>query len=47
MPLIDSAAVDELASTCVGLGRYDFLLSVAPPRIPGLTGVPVNPIAIF
>lgn len=47
MPLIDSAAVDELASTCVGLGRYDFLLSVAPPRVPGLTGVPVNPIAVF
>ncbi|OIH93451.1 hypothetical protein [Curtobacterium sp. MCBA15_001] len=47
MPLIDSAAVDDLASMCVGLGRYSFLLSVAPARIPGLTGIPVNPVAIF
>jgi hypothetical protein len=32
---------------CAQLGRYSFLLTVAPPRIHGLTGVPVNPIAVF
>lgn len=47
MPLIDSAHVDELATICLELGRYAFLLSVAPPRLHGLTGVPVNPQAIF
>jgi hypothetical protein len=39
--------VDELAAVCAELGRYTFLLTVAPPRIHGLTGVPVNPLAIF
>ncbi|WP_033295232.1 cyclase family protein [Amycolatopsis jejuensis] len=47
MPLIDAAAVGELAAVCAELGRYSFLLSVAPPRIHRLTGVPVNPQAIF
>ncbi|HEY2063758.1 MAG TPA: cyclase family protein [Amycolatopsis sp.] len=47
MPLLDAAQVEDLAVLCAELGRYSFLLSVAPPRILGLTGVPVNPIAIF
>lgn len=47
MPLIDAARVDELASTCAELNRYAFLLTVAPPRVHGLTGVPVNPLAVF
>lgn len=47
MPLVDVAEVDELARTCSALNRYTFLLSIAPPRINSLTGVPVNPIAIF
>ncbi|GAA1913852.1 hypothetical protein GCM10009753_52660 [Streptantibioticus ferralitis] len=47
MPLIDAAAVDELATLCAELDRYAFLLTVAPPRIHGLTGVPVNPLAVF
>jgi kynurenine formamidase len=47
MPLIDSVQVDELAGVCEELDRFEFLLSVAPPRIHGLTGVPVNPIAVF
>jgi hypothetical protein len=46
-PLIDAAHVDELATVCAGLSRYSFLLTVAPPRILGMTGVPVNPLAIF
>jgi kynurenine formamidase len=47
MPLLDVAKVDDLAAVCAELSRYSFLLVIAPPRINGLTGVPVNPIAIF
>ena len=47
MPLIDAANVDDLAAACAELSRYSFLLTVAPPRIHGLTGIPVNPLAIF
>ncbi|OCF84476.1 cyclase family protein [Nocardia brasiliensis] len=47
LPLIDAVDADELATVCAELGRYSFLLSVAPPRIHGMTGVPVNPVAIF
>lgn len=47
MPLIDGVQVDELAALCAELGRYAFLLTVAPPRLRGATGVPVNPLAIF
>jgi kynurenine formamidase len=47
MPLIDAVDADELAATCAELGRYSFLFVAAPPRIHGMTGVPVNPVAIF
>ncbi|MCP2168264.1 cyclase family protein [Goodfellowiella coeruleoviolacea] len=47
MPLIDAAHVDDLAAVCAELRRHSFLLAVAPPRVHGLTGVPVNPLAIF
>ena len=47
MPLIDAAELDDLAALCAELRRYSFLLTIAPPRIHGLTGVPVNPIALF
>ncbi|MCS7483139.1 cyclase family protein [Umezawaea endophytica] len=47
MPLIDAAALDDLAALCAESQRYSFMLVVAPPRIHGLTGVPVNPVAVF
>ncbi|MCX5398357.1 cyclase family protein [Streptomyces sp. NBC_00102] len=47
MPLIDVTELGEVAAVCAELNRYAFLLSVAPPRIHGLTGIPVNPLAIF
>jgi kynurenine formamidase len=47
MPLIDGAQLDDLARLCVELKRYSFMLTVGPPRIHGLTGVAVNPIAVF
>ncbi|WP_197284846.1 cyclase family protein [Sciscionella sediminilitoris] len=47
MPLVDAAALDDLADLCSQLERYSFLLTVAPPRVHNLTGAPVNPIAVF
>jgi hypothetical protein len=47
MPLIDAANVEELAAVCAQLSRYSFLLALAPPRILGMTGIPVNTLAIF
>lgn len=47
MPLIDVAELDDLAALCAELNRYSFMLTVAPPRIHGMTGAPVNPIATF
>lgn len=47
MPLIDGAQVDDLATVCAELDRHTFLLAIAPPRLRGATGVPVNPLAIF
>jgi kynurenine formamidase len=47
MPLIDASALDELAALCAELRRYSFLLTVGPPRIHGLSGIAVNPIAVF
>jgi kynurenine formamidase len=47
MPLIDVANVGDLAAVCAELSRYSFLLSIARQRIHGLTGIPVNPLAIF
>jgi kynurenine formamidase len=47
MPLIDAANVDDVAAVCEETGRYSFLLTAAPPRVQGATGLPVNPIAIF
>ncbi len=47
LPLVAAANLDELAATCSRLRRHSFLFTAAPPRILGLTGVPVNPLAIF
>jgi kynurenine formamidase len=47
MPLIDVVDADELAAVCAEIGRHSFLFTAAPPRIHGMTGVPVNPVAIF
>jgi hypothetical protein len=45
--LVDQAKLDVLAATCKRLGRYEFLLSVAPLLLAGGTGSPVNPIAVL
>jgi kynurenine formamidase len=45
--LLDYLQLEELAACCHALGRWEFLFVAAPLRIPGGTGSPVNPIAIF
>lgn len=45
--LMDYLQLDQLAEVCAALGRWEFLVTVAPLRIDGGTGSPVNPIAIF
>jgi len=45
--LLDQCAVEELAAACADLGRYEFLFVAAPLPIPGGTGSPVNPLAVF
>lgn len=47
MPLVDGVDLEPLAATCAELDRRAFLLVVAPPRLRGATGVPVNPVAVF
>ena len=47
MPLLDNANLDDLADACAEAGRYEFLLMVAPLRVHGGTGSPVNPIAVL
>jgi len=45
--LLDNIAVEELADAVRELGRSAFLLTCAPLVIPGGTGSPVNPLAVF
>jgi hypothetical protein len=47
LPLVDNAWLDPLAALCAELGRWEFLLTIAPLVIPGATGSPVNPIALL
>ena len=47
MNLLDNIDLDAAAETAARLGRWEFLLVIAPLRVPGGTGSPVNPIAIF
>src|SRR5262249_14403330 len=45
--MLDNTAVEELAAAAAELGRWSFLMTCGPLRIPGGTGSPVNPLAIF
>jgi kynurenine formamidase len=45
--LIDNCDLEALASACARRGRWAFHLSVAPLRLVGVTGSPVNPLATF
>jgi kynurenine formamidase len=45
--LLDNLALARALAECAARGRWEFLLALAPLRIPGGTGCPVNPLAIF
>lgn len=47
MVCADSLQFEELAKACEEEGRFEFMVVIAPLRLPGGTGSPVNPIAIF
>jgi kynurenine formamidase len=47
MHLLDYLQFDDLNSRCEAAGRWSFLCVIAPLRLPGGTGSPVNPIAIL
>ena len=43
----DSLQLEDLARACEEEGRWEFLVVLAPLRLPRGTGSPFNPIAIF
>ena len=47
MWLLDNADLEELASVCNLLGRWEFQAVIAPLKLQGGTGSPVNPLALF
>jgi kynurenine formamidase len=47
IPLVDMAALDELARACEEEGSFSFLSVIAPLALPGASGSPVSPLAIF
>jgi hypothetical protein len=47
MPIIDNADLERVAVEAKARNRWTFLLTLAPMRVVGGTGSPVNPIATF
>lgn len=47
MHLLDYLQFEDLLPVCEAAGRWSFLCVIAPMRLPGGTGSPVNPIAIL
>ena len=47
MPLIDNCDLEDLGRACAELGRWEFQFVVAPLRIVGGSGSPVNPLAML
>ena len=45
--LLDYLQFEDLARRCETERRWEFLFMVAPLRVVGGTGSPVNPIAMF
>jgi kynurenine formamidase len=45
--LLDNLDLERLSAKAAELGRWEFLVTVAPLPIDGATGSPVNPIATF
>ncbi len=47
MHLLDGLDLEAVAATAARLKRWEFLLTAAPIRVPGGSGAPLNPIAVF
>jgi kynurenine formamidase len=47
LPLVDNVRLAPLAQRCAAVGRWEFLFTMAPLRIPKGTGCPVNPVAVL
>jgi kynurenine formamidase len=47
MLLLDNLQLEDVGDACAAEGRWEFLCVVTPLRIPGGTGSPINPVAIF
>jgi kynurenine formamidase len=47
MPLFDGLDMEAVAATAGRLKRWEFLFVAAPIRVPGGSGAPINPVAIF
>jgi hypothetical protein len=47
MPIGELWDLKELSRTCKRLGRWSFLVTSAPLRVPGLVGSPPNALALF
>jgi len=47
MHLFDGLDMEAVAATAAKLKRWEFLFMAAPIRVPGGSGAPVNPIAVF
>ena len=45
--LLDNLNLEEIANACLERKRWEFMLTVAPLRVQGGTGSPINPIAMF
>jgi hypothetical protein len=45
--LLDGVVLEPLAAVAARLNRWEFMLVVAPLQVPGSTGAPVNPLAMF
>jgi kynurenine formamidase len=45
--LVHNLAIEELASALATRARSDFMLVVAPLRLPNGTGCPVSPVAVI
>ena len=45
--LLDYLQFEDLVERCEETGRWEFLFAAAPLRIPGGTGSPLNPTAVF
>jgi kynurenine formamidase len=45
--ILDNAWLDDLAEACKQRGKWEFMISILPLKLPAVTGSPVNPIVIF